>query len=172
MHGPINKTGKFSAADGRAGNALVCEHCNKPLRSKRGSRRQRYCNNRCRQAASRVRKWTSEFGLARPSGYQDPGVSRSVENPPLISITCQGDFADRASPTATLRDATQVEIIGAHSWRTVVSPSGVTCEVARFRGPIRQLVVPSSWEPAWSPTWRDQVDLPIPYFLRRTVGDA
>jgi hypothetical protein len=31
--------------------------------------------------------------------------------------------------------------------------------------------VPSSWEPTWSPLWRNQIDLPIPDFLRRRLPD-
>jgi len=70
------------------GNGTTCIGCGAPLMPKRGSRRQRYCSNACRQSAFRAKKWVER--------YKIPDPLRSVENNGVKSKACKGDFRDRA----------------------------------------------------------------------------
>jgi hypothetical protein len=169
--------GQSSGHEGRAGNARSCAYCGRPLRPKRGSRRQQYCSDAHRQAALRTKKWKAKFGgldLSRsPKNRcpdQDQGLSRSVEISCLVSTICKGTFGDRAYSINGPPEAIQTEIIADRYWRPVTSGSSVTCQVTRI-GPANRPItaVVSRWEPTWSPHWRDQVDLPIPEFLHRAI---
>ena len=51
----------------RAGNAVACERCGKALTPKRGSRRQRYCSDDCKQAARKARAKNPETNR-KPAG--------------------------------------------------------------------------------------------------------
>jgi hypothetical protein len=73
---------------GRAGNGVHCLVCSAPLDPKRGSRRQRYCSNACRQSAFRTKKWTRR--------YETPDPLRSVRNNGVASTACKAGFGDRA----------------------------------------------------------------------------
>ena len=59
----------------RAGNSRSCAYCGKALSPKRGSRRQRFCNEAHRQAAYRTKKWQARYGHD-----QQFDLSRSAEN--------------------------------------------------------------------------------------------
>jgi hypothetical protein len=72
----------------RAGNARCCECCGQRLQPKRGSRRQRFCNSRCRDEARRARNH-AVFGTARRGSQAIP---RSVENNRVKSNACNGHF--------------------------------------------------------------------------------
>lgn len=75
----------------RAGNSRYCECCGQRLQPKRGSRRQRFCNSRCRDANRRARNH-AVFGTAR-GGSQ--AIPRPVENNPVKSNGCNGHFDGR-----------------------------------------------------------------------------
>ncbi len=68
-------------ADRRAGNAFRCEHCSRPLQPKPGSRRQRFCDAACRQAAHRLKEKGN--GAFKPGGVHvdPPGLPLSRSNP-------------------------------------------------------------------------------------------
>jgi hypothetical protein len=76
---------------GRAGNASACATCGKPLRPKRGSRRQCYCSYRCRDEARRARNFADLAATRRGS----QAIPRSVQNNHVISMLCKAGFADR-----------------------------------------------------------------------------
>jgi hypothetical protein len=161
---------QYSAADGRAGNALHCGHCGKLLHPKRGSRRQRYCGPKCREAVRRGRNFAVFAATRTPS----LGKPRSVENSLLTSTACKVTFGDRAYSIDGPREVVETEIIAGRVWHPVKSPDGVTCQVARIRlvdGPIAAGLI-SRWEPTWSPTSREVPNLPIPDFLRRPLPAA
>jgi hypothetical protein len=110
-----------------AGNAYCCEYCSRLLRPKRGSRRQKFCEASCRKRAFRARKWASR--------YRTPGAGRPVQNRPSISKSYKRDFADRTPSIVGPQIVIEREIIAGRDWKSVVSPDGVTCEVARYRRP-------------------------------------
>jgi hypothetical protein len=107
---------------GRVGNGTHCLECGSLLRPKRGSRRQRYCSDACRQTEFRARKWASR--------YKIPGPLRSVENNGHKSINCESGFSDRASRICGPAHVIQSEVFGNRRWRWITSPDGVTCEVS------------------------------------------
>lgn len=74
----------------RAGNAIACESCGTPLTPKRGSRRQRFCSDACKQTAFRSKKWASR--------QETPEALRSVENPPAISAAYRDENGGPWSP--------------------------------------------------------------------------
>jgi hypothetical protein len=84
---------------GRAGNARCCANCGRPIKPKRNSRRQRSCSYRCRDEARRARDFADR--------YPHQAIPRSVENRPLASTACKGDFADRPLP---------LNILGGYRW--------------------------------------------------------
>jgi hypothetical protein len=110
---------------GRAGNGTHCVACGCPLHPKRGSRRQRYCSDACRQAAFRTKKWASR--------YETPDPLRSVENNSHKSIGCERGFGDRASHICGPAHVIESEVFGNRRWRRVTSPDGVTCEMSTCR---------------------------------------
>jgi hypothetical protein len=87
----------------RNGNLAKCEQCGKPLQPKRGSRRQTYCNLKCRDAARRERNFIAS-GYAR---HPSPAIPRSVENSTVISVVSKGQKRGRAFP---------LNILGGHRW--------------------------------------------------------
>ena len=152
----------------RGGNAANCEHCNKPLRPKRGSRRQQFCSDRCRKAAERADQWHAQFdapGRTEPrqtgSGSQHGGVSGSVQNTPLVSKACKGDFADRPSAISGPRVVIETEIMAGRDWQPVTSPDDVCCEVTQI-GLSAATKAKAAEYIAEIPA-----DLSIPQFLRR-----
>ena len=110
----------------RNGNSATCLNCAGPITPKRGSRRQRFCCDRCRDEARRSRN-NAICGRAR---YPSGPVPRSVENSRDNSSTCNGGFGGRASAR---RRAIQVEIIDAHAWTRVTSHDGVAGWLTRLR---------------------------------------
>jgi len=84
----------------RNGNLLNCQNCGRPLRPKRGSRRQTYCGYRCRNEARRNRNFVGS-GHTR---YPGQANARSVDNPPLLSMACEGHFGSRGSRFGVPRD--------------------------------------------------------------------
>src|SRR6516164_2303458 len=114
----------------RAGNAVCCQKCGKPLHPKRGSRRQRYCSYKCRDEARRSRNFAVSASTRRGS----QGIPRSVENQPTVSNGYKADFvAGRASSIVGPARVIETEIIAGRIWEPVVSPDGICCEVARYR---------------------------------------
>jgi hypothetical protein len=109
----------------RAGNARCCACCGRKLQPKRNSRRQRYCNSRCRNEARRARDFAGRWG--------SDGLPRSVENSPLISTACNDDFADRGYSISGPPEIIQTEIVAGRVWRSVTSPDGVVCKVAAIK---------------------------------------
>lgn len=87
----------------RAGNAATCTSCGANLDPKRGSRRQRFCSDACRQSAFRAKKWVEQYGI--------PEALRSVQNNSVVSRPCKGDFVDRPSP---------LNILGGYRWHDSV----------------------------------------------------
>ena len=114
---------------GRAGNALCCQKCGKPLHPKRGSRRQRYCGYKCRDEARRSRNFAASASTRRGS----QAIPRSVENQPLVSNGYKADFVGRASSIVGPAKVIATEIIVGRSWESAVSPDGVPCMVASYR---------------------------------------
>ena len=162
-----------SAADGFAGNARHCAQCGKSLRPKKASRRQRFCDSRCRDKARRERNFAAVAATRRRTPHPSAAIPRSVENPPLTSTACKGDFADRAYSISGPRVAVETEIVAGRGWQPVTSPDGVTCEVTRVRADSDSIAdMPSDWQPTWSSTWRTQIDAPIPDFLKREIPAA
>jgi len=109
---------------GRAGNARCCANCGRPINPKRNSRRQRYCNYRCRDAARRARNFVER--------YPTQAIPRSVENRSLISTACNGDFADRGYSISGPLEVIASEIIAGWDWESIVSLDGVRCKVAQL----------------------------------------
>jgi hypothetical protein len=102
MHGniPSTPTGQADRRD-RAGNAVDCEHCGRTLQPKPGSRRQRFCNDACRQAEHRLQEKAG--GSIKSAGVHvdPPGFPLSRSNPidPVAKveanlIACLGDLGD------------------------------------------------------------------------------
>jgi hypothetical protein len=140
-----------------------CEACKAFFVPKRGTRRQFFCSDRCRDADRRERNFR-RFGTARRGR---PDVPRAGQNSPLVSTTCKGTFGGRAYSIDGPPEVIETEIIAGQVWRPVTSPDGVTCQVRRVRptnNPIAGVI--SRWEPTWSPV-SSQIDAPLPEFLRR-----
>lgn len=131
----------------RNGNATVCRNCGAEIRPRRGSRRQAYCNDRCRQAVRREQNF-AWAGNTRPNGksaagalkngarYPYQGSTGSVQNTPTKSVTCKGDFGGRAfadKPSrALLRHINEIERFAPHAWTPAVSSDGVPVLIARL----------------------------------------
>jgi hypothetical protein len=113
----------------RAGNARRCIVCGSTINPRRASRRQKYCSYRCRDEARRTRNFAVSGATRRGS----PAIPRSVENHPLASTSCTGGFAGRASSIIGPQILFETEIVAGRIWKSVVSPDGVRCEVARVR---------------------------------------
>ena len=126
---PIAISEKSTRQGGRAGNAVCCQKCGKPLHPKRGSRRQQYCSYKCRDEARRDRN----FAVSATTRRGSPAIPRSVENRPLSSKGYKADFVGRASSIIGPRIVIEREIISDRTWESVVSPDDVTYEVARYR---------------------------------------
>jgi hypothetical protein len=115
------------------GNAAACANCGKSLTPKRGSRRQRFCNGRCRDQARRSRN-NAVCGRAR---YPSGPVPRSVKNPPEISNDCKPHFAGRGSVDKALwHDIVELEVFAGRTWCEIVSADGVVSQVAVLRPPV------------------------------------
>jgi hypothetical protein len=116
-------------ARGRGGNAPTCASCGQALSPKRGSRRQRYCNDACRKRAARAEKWADRYKTPDPSG--------SVENNGVASTACRAGVGDRAP----------LEILGhGHRWGAArpdiaaTIHSIVISELGRALGPLGQVL--------------------------------
>ena len=114
----------------RAGNAVCCQKCGKPLHPIRGSRRQRYCSYKCRDEARRSRNFAASASTRRGS----QAIPRSVENRLLVSDGYKADFVVRPPCIVGPAIVIEREIIAGRSWESVTSPDGVCCQVARYRG--------------------------------------
>jgi hypothetical protein len=84
----------------RNGNARVCGCCGATMKPKRGSRRQRFCDARCRSQARRERNFLA-------TGHTGQGAARSVRNSPAVSNTRKDGNAGRAFP---------INLVGGHRW--------------------------------------------------------
>lgn len=124
MHSTI-KPIRSEKQPSRAGNAMTCANCGASLQPKRGSRRQRYCDDACRKTAFRAAKW-----LAR---YEVPEAGRSVEILPAISTAIPPDFADRPPRIYGPRNVIEAEVFGGRQWREIVSANGVRAFVTDMR---------------------------------------
>src|SRR6516165_12083582 len=113
----------------RAGNAVCCQKCGKPLHPKRGSRRQQYCSYKCRDEARRDRN----FAVSATTRRGRKAIPRPVENQPLVSNGYKADFAGRDFSIVGPAKVIEREIIAGRIWESVVSPDGVTCQIARYR---------------------------------------
>ena len=113
----------------RAGNALRCQKCGKPLHAKRGSRRQLYCSYKCRDEARRSRNFAALACTRRGS----QGIPRSVENQPLVSNGYKAYYVVRPPCIVGPALVIETEVIANRNWQSVVSPDGVTAQVARYR---------------------------------------
>jgi hypothetical protein len=58
-------------------------------------------------------------------------IPRSVENKRAKSIACNGDFGDRTFGISAPRGVLEGELFAGRFWRSVCSPDGVVCVVAR-----------------------------------------
>ena len=114
----------------RAGNARCCECCGQRLQPKRSSRRQRYCNDACRQSAYRSKKWADR--------YEIPDPLRSVENNRIKSNACNGHFDGRPPCICGPGTVIEAEVFGRRKWRAVISPDGVSVQVTTIKqiGPV------------------------------------
>ena len=114
----------------RHGNAASCQNCGAPITPKRGSRRQRFCNSRCKDEARRNRN-NAICGRAR---YPSGPVPRSVKNSHANSSTCKAGLAGRGSVDKALwQHIVTVEVINGHHWSPSVSSDGVASEVTTLR---------------------------------------
>jgi hypothetical protein len=96
----------------RNGNARTCLACGTAIKPQRGSRRQRFCDSRCRSRARRERNFLA-------TGHTGQGAARPVQNSPAISNTRKGENAGRAFP---------INLVGGHRWP---GPNGVGPELQR-----------------------------------------
>jgi hypothetical protein len=96
----------------RNGNARTCASCGATIKPKRGSRRQRYCDARCRSLARRERNFSA-------TGHTGQGAARSVKISPAISNTRKGENAGRGFP---------INFVGGYRWPR---RKGVDAELAR-----------------------------------------
>jgi hypothetical protein len=115
-HADIN-SGNTATATGqqpriRNGNASRCEACAAPLKPKRGSRRQRYCDYECRDRARRDRNFAGSGATRKSPGYP-------VENISAVSNTYKSKNAGRAFP---------INLIGGYRWP---GRNGVDPDLAR-----------------------------------------
>jgi hypothetical protein len=113
----------------RHGNAATCGACGEQMAPKRGSRRQRYCSTRCRADAHRGRKNSI-------SGHSGRAL-RSVQNRPVNSIACKGDFACRGYGIEGPRDVI-AQVFAGRAWDEIISEDGVRSLVSDL--PRRMLV--------------------------------
>jgi hypothetical protein len=111
----------------RAGNASRCLVCGSTINPRRASRRQRHCSYHCRDEARRARNFAASGATRRGS----QAIPRSVENQPLVSASCEGGFAGRASSIIGPQILIETEIVAGRIWKSVVSADGVTCEVTQ-----------------------------------------
>ena len=114
----------------RHGNASACQNCGEPITPKHGSRRQRYCNGRCKDEARRNRN-NAICGRAR---YPSGPVPRSVKNSHANSNGCKAGLAGRGSVDKALwQHIVTVEVTNGHHWSPSVSTDGVKSEVTMLR---------------------------------------
>jgi hypothetical protein len=76
----------------RNGNDSTCAVCGEAITPKRGSRRQRYCSDRCRDDARRARN----FEISGRTRYPTTRNPRSVKNSYAKSTACEAAFVGRA----------------------------------------------------------------------------
>jgi hypothetical protein len=115
---------------GRAGNLARCANCGAALAPRRGSRRQKFCGGRCRDAARRARNHARFLATRYPYGPKP----RSVRNRPLSSTDCNGVFANQPRRiNVAPRVVIDVELFAGRDWSTSVSPDGVICKICRPR---------------------------------------
>jgi hypothetical protein len=100
----------------RNGNAICCVMCGKPITSKRGSRRQRYCNDACKFKAFRSKKWADR--------YQIPDPQRSAAKDATKTTACRVHFGGRAYQIKPPQN-----LVGGFSWpgAIAVETALVTC---------------------------------------------
>lgn len=113
------------------GNAPTCGTCGAVVVAKRGSRRQRFCSARCRDAARRSRNF-QKIGKAR---YLHSGKPRSDKNSLGNSNASKTDIADR-SPRISRHRIIEIEVIAAHYWQPFVSTDGVTGWATFLKPPV------------------------------------
>ena len=112
------------------GNAVTCQNCGEPIIPKRGSRRQRFCNSRCKDEARRNRN-NAICGRAR---YPSGSMPRSVKNSHANSNGCKADFGGRGSVDKALwRAIVETEVFAGRDWHEVTSADGVVSQVAVMR---------------------------------------
>jgi endogenous inhibitor of DNA gyrase (YacG/DUF329 family) len=116
MHAPFRATARV-----RQAAPAQCRYCGRQFFFKRGGRTALFCSQACRQA---------DFRYAR---YLPSKRDESARKTLASSNACRSVFGDRPPPAAVVA----AEIIDPHEWRTVTSSDGVTCQVARWRGPKR-----------------------------------
>ena len=116
----------------RNGNAAACQACGGPIIPKRGSRRQRFCNRRCREKAVQRFK--------KPIRPGTPDIRRSVQNSADRSINYFRENRGRGSAIRGPRHVIKAEIADAHKWLEVVSSDGICCQVAMLRPPSLQRI--------------------------------
>ena len=110
------------------GNARTCGTCGAVIVAKRGSRRQRFCSPKCRDAARRSRNF-QKIGKTR---YPHSGVPRSDKNSLGNSNASETDIADRSLRISRHR-IIEIELIAPHDWEPVISADGVVSWVAYLR---------------------------------------
>lgn len=110
----------------RAGNATECVVCGSPIKPRRTGRRKKYCCYRCRDEARRERNFAASGATRRGS----PGIPRKLENNHAKSMTCNGHFVDRGYGILGPREVIEAEAFGNRRWWRLISPDGVSCEVA------------------------------------------
>ena len=115
----------------RHGNAPTCGTCGAVIVAKRGSRRQRFCSPKCRDAARRSRNF-QKIGRTR---YPHSGVPRSAKNSLGTSNTSETDFADRG-PRISWHRIIEIEVIAAHDWQPLVSTDSVTGWATFLKPPV------------------------------------
>ena len=110
------------------GNAPSCSTCGAAIVAKRGSRRQRYCSPKCRDAARRERNF-QKIGLAR---YPRSGVPRSTKKSRSASEASTAGLADQRNRVSRRR-LIEIEVIAPHEWKSATSTDSVVSWVAHLR---------------------------------------
>jgi hypothetical protein len=111
----------------RNGNAAACQTCGGSIIPKRGSRRQRCCNRRCREKAYSDRKWSIR--------HRTPNIRRSVQNFADGPNPYRRENGSRGSAIRGPRHVIQAEIVDAHKWHEAVSRDGVRSWVTTLHKP-------------------------------------
>ncbi len=109
-----------------------CPICAAPLSRKLIGRRKKFCSDRCRDQARRLRE-TAVQRLKKGARYPCSRVPRNDERNACATGTFEGENRDRAPAISGPRNVIEAEVIAGFEWREVLSADGIVSFVRQLR---------------------------------------